>query len=104
MRLFQRNRDFEQELQDQADYNDGLRAVGENVKRTADAIARSVGAPWMPRRGHETIEVGEDVDGVYVANTDHAGHLMEYGSVNNPPHAPLRQGARSAGLRIEEER
>lgn len=80
----------------------GLREAAENVKRYAEAAAVAIGAPWMARSGHELIEVGEDDSGVYVANTDHGGHLQEYGSRNNPPHAPLRQGAQSAGLRVDE--
>lgn len=98
------NKDFDRELEDQREAREGLKRVAEDVKRGAEALARSVGAPWMPRSGHETIEVGEDAEGVYVANTDHGGHLMEFGGKNNPPHAPLRQGARSAGLRVDEQR
>lgn len=103
MRHFLPDNDFESEMRDDPDFRDGLRAVAEDVKRTADALARSVGAPWMARQGHATVEVGEDAEGVYVANTDHGGHLMEYGSRNNPPHAPLRQGARAAGLQVDEQ-
>lgn len=35
-----------------------------------------------------------------VGNTDVAAHLIEYGSVNNPPYAPLRRGVSAAGLRF----
>lgn len=103
MRAFFPNKGFEAEVKDSDDYREGLRAVAEDIKRHADPAAEAVGAPWMPREGHETIEVGEDADGVYVANTDHAGHLQEWGSVNNPPHAVLRASARAAGLDVEED-
>lgn len=76
--------------------------MAEDIKRNAEAEAEAIGAPWMPRAGHDTIEVGEDEDGVYVANTDHGGHLMEWGSHNNPPHGVLRNAARSAGLNLTE--
>lgn len=42
-------------------------------------------------------------DGSSFGNDDFAAHLVEYGSANNPPYAPLRRGARAAGLRLEEE-
>lgn len=29
-------------------------------------------------------------------------HLVEYGSRNNPPYAPVRRGVRAAGLRFED--
>lgn len=38
---------------------------------------------------------------VRVGNTDYFAHLVEWGSVNNPPYAPLRRGVRAAGLRLE---
>jgi secreted PhoX family phosphatase len=93
---------FAAEAKKSPEIRKGLRDVAEDVKRFAEAAAISIGAPWMARSGHELIEVGEDDEGVYVANTDHGGHLQEYGSRNNPPHAPLRQGAQSAGLRVDE--
>lgn len=37
-----------------------------------------------------------------VGNTDFAGHMVEWGSQNNPPYAPLRRGVRAAGLRLSE--
>jgi hypothetical protein len=36
-----------------------------------------------------------------VGNVDPFFHLTEFGSVNNPPYAPLRKGVTSAGLRLE---
>lgn len=102
MSLFVPNKKLPADLAKTAEYRAGLKDGAENVKRAAEAAAKAVGAPWMPRSGHETIEVTEEGDEVYVVNTDHGGHLMEYGSKNNPPHAPLRQGARSAGLTVDE--
>lgn len=37
-----------------------------------------------------------------VATRDPFGHLVEWGSQNNPPYAPLRRGVRAAGLRLDE--
>lgn len=75
-----------------------LRASGEAVASRADSFAHSA----MPRRGYKRIEVHETVEGVEVANTNYGGHLEEFGSVNNPPYAPLRRGARAVGLKLRE--
>lgn len=96
------NPDFEAELQGEPEYDDSLAEVAQGVKTHADAFARAAGAPWLPRAGHEPIEVHQDEDTTAVVNTDHLGHLQEWGSKNNPPHAPLRRAVRAAGLRLEE--
>lgn len=97
------NPGFSTELLKEPDAIKGLKDAGEGIKRIADPMVRSAGGPWMPNKdGKETIEVVE-VDGdVYVSNTDHGGHLIEWGSVNNPPHAPLRRAAMAAGTRLDE--
>lgn len=40
--------------------------------------------------------------GARVMATDPFGHLVEWGSANNPPYAPLRRGVLAAGLRLDE--
>lgn len=58
-----------------------------------------------PVRGHfaDRYET-EMVDGIpRVGNTDKSFyHLIEYGSVNNTPQAPLRRAVRASGLRLDE--
>lgn len=44
--------------------------------------------------------IGKDL---YLVNTDAGGHLDEWGSVNNPAWAPLRNGVRRAGFDLIEE-
>lgn len=39
-----------------------------------------------------------------VGSTDVAAHLIEFGSINNPPYAPLRRGVDDAGLRFTDPR
>lgn len=56
----------------------------------------------MPRQRRGSVIVEADARGVRVVNTDHGAHIDEYGSVNSPPYAPLRRGARRAGFRLEE--
>ena len=56
----------------------------------------------MPRQRRDSVIVEADASGVRVINTDYGAHIDEYGSVNSPPYAPLRRGARRAGFRLEE--
>jgi hypothetical protein len=96
---FVRNRSFEREL-----VRARLRAVVEtDVKPKVEALAQQAQAPWMQRQGQPLIVVEQDGDEVSLVNTDHAAHLTEWGSKNNPPHAPLRRGVRAAGLRLDEQ-
>lgn len=37
----------------------------------------------------------------YVGTTSSTWHLLEYGSVNNPPHRPFARGIAAAGLDFE---
>lgn len=77
-----------------------LRAqVEAEVKPRVEQMARQARAPWMPRGGPQIV-VGQDGDDIVVENTDYGAHLQEFGSVNNAAHAPLRRGARAAGLRL----
>lgn len=75
-----------------------LRDAAKPVQEAAEAYARQAGAPWMPRRGHRLVETSPVPGGYRLTATDYLAHLQEWGSVNNPAHAPLRRGVRSAGL------
>lgn len=103
MALFKSNQRLAEELSRQPEYREGLKRAAEPARQQADLMARAARAPWMRRRGaRRVVDIYEDADEVGIVNTDHAGHLQEFGSRNNPPHAPLRRGARAAGLRLEE--
>lgn len=65
------------------------------------AIAERGLARIMPSQS-DALEVELDEDGVRLVNTDHGGHLTEWGSAKNPPKAPLRRAVREAGLRLQE--
>lgn len=101
-RAFVPNPRFERDMAASPEAREGERAIAEEIREQAEIIGRSIGAPWMPRDGHTTFEVFEDDAGVGVVNTDYGGHLMEWGSKNNQPHAPLRLGARAAGAEVDE--
>lgn len=104
MNRFVRNPSFARDMSRHPLFLARLRAVTEaEVRPVVESLASQVGAPWMRRKGaRATIVVEQSIEGVRVVNTDHAGHLMEFGSANNPPHAPLRRGVRAAGLRLDE--
>jgi hypothetical protein len=102
---FVRDRRFEQQLLRQQRFKRALAAAAEPARQRAEAFARAAGAPWMPRKGTGSTDVvvmDTSGDTPRLVNTDHAGHLQEWGSANNPPHAPLRRGARAGGLRLDE--
>lgn len=42
--------------------------------------------------------------GITVTSTDRDAHIIEWGSVNNPPYAPFRKAASSLGLRLAQGR
>lgn len=95
---FRLNRDFERELQAEADTRGALVRAATTVARRAEAARHSI----MPRQRSGAIEVEVDGNDVRLANTDHGGHLDEFGSAKNPPYAPLRRSVRGAGIRLDE--
>lgn len=100
--IFKPDPDFEREASEA--YREGIAQAAEPARAAAEMNARQAGAPWMPRSGaSSTVVIEVDEDGVALVNTDHGGHLMEWGGRNNPPHAPLRRGALSAGFDVVEE-
>jgi hypothetical protein len=98
---FVRNPLFEAEVRAQPSYALLMRRAGDRVGRFADRFCQEIEAPWMQRGNEPTIVVVQQGNRVAVLNTDYGGHLMEWGSVNNPPHAPLRRAVRAAGLSLK---
>lgn len=73
------------------------RVQGEAIKERASQLSpRGTG-----RTARSFVVVDEDGE-IRVGNTDPFFHLTEWGSVNNPPYAPLRRGVTAAGLRLTE--
>lgn len=82
---------FEEEVRAQPQHQKGMRKITKGVAATVRVVA--------PRKtGYYERRV--KARGTAVAATDHFWHLVEFGSVNNPPYAPLRRGVRAAGLRL----
>lgn len=80
-------------------------ALSEAAGEVRDAAERLAPRGPDPRGGHvaDHIRVVEEDGEVRVAIRDPFGHLVEWGSRNNPPYAPLRRGVQAAGLRFREQ-
>lgn len=82
---------FEEEVRAQAKHQQGMR----KITKEAAAVVRSV----SPRKtGYYVRRV--KAWGTRVVAGDRFWHIVEFGSVNNPPYAPLRRGMRAAGIRL----
>jgi hypothetical protein len=103
---FKKNRAFVAELKREPGYRQALKDAAEEVRNNAVVLETAAHGPWMPPQGNpgQTIVLREYSRGgipeVIVTNIDHGGHLIEWGSINNPPHAPLRRAVRAAGLKF----
>jgi hypothetical protein len=65
--------------------------------RTALAGAQAA-APVRTGRYRDSLELLDDGEQVALISTSSLWGLIEYGSVNNSPSAPLRRGVEAAGL------
>lgn len=96
--LFFPNPRFDEELKREGTLDESLKDSAGRARDRAEALAPRI----MPARSR-SIEVQTSGEGdVLLVNTDHGGHLAEWGSAKNPPMAPLRRAARDVGLRVEE--
>lgn len=91
-----RNANLERELLADPGLRRHVKDRAGDLARRAEGFAHRI----MPRNAR-AMEVRTDGDKVLVVNTDHGGHIDEFGSKNNPPNASLRRAARESGLRIE---
>lgn len=101
MSRFRLNHGLTRELAQQPEHRQALKAAADEVADRATAFARQAREPWM-RRQAQTIVVQQDEGVTAVVNTDYGGHLAEWGTKNNPAHAPLRRAVRAAGLSFHE--
>lgn len=91
---FEKNPAFQREFEATAEYQAALEAITVALKELVVAAA-------LPFRatGYFIRHLG--VRGNRVLSGDPFTHLIEFGSVNNPPYAPLRTGAMNAGMRYD---
>jgi len=82
---------FEAEVRAEEKFQSGIR------KRTKE-VALVVRAVSPRKTGYYERRV--KARGVRIVAGDPFWHLVEFGSANNPPYAPLRRGVRAAGLRL----
>ncbi len=97
--LFVPDDDAAEELMKQPAFRQSVVRAVQSAVQAANQIAEGI---RVMDENPVAIEVEEDSEGVRIVNTDHGWHIAEYGSVNNPPHAPLRRGLRDAGMRLQE--
>lgn len=98
MAIFFPNKRLAEDLKKEPDYQAAIHGAAAQL---AESVRQATpeGATGAAREGIEVAQLGEDT---VVAQTDFAGHLIEWGSRNNPPYAPLRRGAQAAGFRLVE--
>lgn len=103
MTRFIPNPTFKQEMVGDPEFRRGMAQITARVAESIQAAAapfRDTGA-YMREIG----PVPETVAGQHrVALPRHIWHIVELGSVNNPPQANVRRGVRAAGLRFEDDR
>lgn len=90
---FHRNPAVHAEIKAQPSAVAALEEQAAEVARTAKLLA--------PRHtGHYARSITRI--GTSVGTTDIAGHIVEWGSANNPPYAVLRRAVLAVGLRLDE--
>ena len=86
---------FHSELEATPEFQAGERRIAVEVAKIVRA-----GAPRHSGAYKRSIRAR----GRLVVTTDAFWHVIEFGSVNNPPYAPFRRGVRAAGLRLDDAR
>ena len=95
--FFRPNPNLANELEAEPQYRSGL------AKATQPAVAAAKNfAPVRTGAYRDSIRVVEDGRKVYLSAFDFKAWWIEVGSANNTPSAPLRRGARAAGLKLKE--
>jgi hypothetical protein len=95
---FDANPGFEREIQADPDYQAGITRVAEEARTVVEQLTHHI----MPRYRTRMIRLVREGGETFVVNTNYGGHLDEWGSIHNPPYAPMRRGIRAAGLRLDE--
>lgn len=93
-RGFRPNPRLAEQLKATPEYQAAMAATAQRVA----GMARD-SAPHQTGRYAGSVTTQDNV----VGSTDPFAHLVEFGSANNPPYAPLRRAVRAAGLRLDEQ-
>lgn len=90
------NPHFQEEFLQELD-PDAMQPHAEAVLHETQALAPDETGDYK-----DSLEIVVEDGETYVVTRDFAGHMVEWGSINNPPYAPLRRGVRAAGLELRE--
>lgn len=90
---FEPNPNFERGIERQPEFQKAMATRAAVVRRAAEELA-----PYAT--GYYRKHLRQR--GSTVVAADPFWHLLEYGSRNNPPYAPLRRAVIEAGLRLDE--
>ncbi len=78
-------------------------AVKDQVREMCDEIATTAaGNLVFPGSKSGPVIVLETEKGFAVSNVGPMGHMDEWGTINNPPYAPLRRAVEASGLEFDE--
>lgn len=76
------------------DRDPGVRDELGRRARSAASTAKTIGQSLGGTGAYAKTVIADDNR---LLTTDPAGHIVEWGSINNPPYAPLRRAAESVG-------
>lgn len=93
--VFKPNPDFMEELVAEP----GVIATREEFAQRAAVFARAIGAAIADTGAYAA---SIHVEGARLISDDPGAAYIEFGSVNNPPFAPLRRGADSTGVLLSD--
>ena len=94
---FRARKTFEKELRGQPEYQAAMRGEARVLESAIVFMAATFTKTGSYARKVRAV-------GHRVELRDMAWHLIEYGSKNNAPYAPVRRAVRAAGLRFEDGR
>jgi len=80
-----------------AEINDDLANEVEDTRALAEHYAERI----YPKSDERLAEVKVVEGKTYIVMTSHGAHIDEFGSVFQPPNAPLRRAIDATGLRFE---
>lgn len=91
-------------VQQQPEHREMLRKAAEAVKTEAERHSPIGETEDYIHRFYVVLPAGVRATSARVGNRDPFAHLVEAGSKNNPPYAPLRRGVIAAGFRFADDR
>lgn len=79
--------------------------VARAMLEVAENLSQTIADMTPERTGAARAKISAIAEGrtVRVLTEDRAGHLIEWGSANNPAYAPFRRGVERSGLRWRQE-